>query len=213
MPSQTPNQTPNLPRASRIKHVAPLLLLCPLLAVSDSVINAVGLSVVAILVTTTAGFPLTFALRRLPEYGRIAVVVIVTSGVVTSATLLAHAWFYDLYRAIGVYLPLLVAGGLLLARNDVAAPMEQRRLFLLAGLKTGLMFSALLVTLGAIREFVGHGSLFFGAEALPGEFADGLITRFFPPDYGFVLAVLPPGAFIASGIVLAIRNFFRNKQT
>jgi len=195
----------------RHKQVAPLLLLCPLLAVSDSTINALGLSFVAILVTTTASLPLTFALRRLPEYGRIAVVVIIASGVVTSATLLAHAWFYDLYRAIGVYLPLLVAGGLLLARNDVATPHVQRRALVLAGLKTGLFFSIALIALGAAREFVGHGSLFFGAEALPGHFAGRFALRFFHPDYGFVLAVLPPGAFIAMGILFAARNYYRRK--
>jgi len=191
------------------KQIAPLLLLCPLLAVSDSTINALGLSVVAILVTTTASLPLTFTLRRLPEYGRIAVVVIITSGVVTSAILLAHAWFFDLYRAIGVYLPLLVAGGLLLARNDVAVPREQRRALVFAGLRTGLMFSVALIVLGAAREFVGHGSLFFGAEALPGKVANHFTTQFFHPDFGFVLAVLPPGAFIAMGVLFAVRNYFR----
>lgn len=192
--------------------MAPLLLLCPLLAVSDSTINALGLSVVAVLVTTTASLPLTLALRRLPEYGRIAVVVIVTSGVVTSAILLARAWFYELYLAIGVYLPLLVASGLLLARNDVAAPQEQRRALVLAGLKTGLIFSAALIVLGATREFVGHGSILFGAEALPGRVAERLVAQFFQADLGFVLAILPPGAFIAMGILLAIRNALRARS-
>src|SRR5689334_1014038 len=104
------------PDPRRHNRVAPLLLLCPLLAVSDSTINALGLSVVAILVTMIASLPLTVALQRLSEYGRIAIVTVIASGVVTTATLLAHAWFYDLYTAIGFYLPLLVACGLLLAR-------------------------------------------------------------------------------------------------
>jgi len=193
------------------RRVAPLLLLCPLLAVSDSIINALGLSVVAIIVMTIASLPLTFALQRLPEYGRIAIVVIVVSSVVTSALLLAHAWYFDLYRAIGVFLPLLVAGGLLIARSDVVAPREQRSVLMLAGLKTGLLFSAALIVLGAAREFVGHGSFFFGAEALPGQFADRFVARFFHPDLGFVLAILPPGAFIAMGLLFAIRNAYRNK--
>src|SRR3974377_683624 len=94
---------------NRISRVPPLLLLSPLLAVSDSTINALGLSVVALLILIVASVPLSVAVRRLPEYGRIAVVVVIPSGVVTCATLLAHAWFYELYRAIGVYLPLLTA--------------------------------------------------------------------------------------------------------
>jgi Na+-translocating ferredoxin:NAD+ oxidoreductase subunit E len=195
---------------NRDNRVAPLLLLCPLLAVSDSTINALGLSIVAILVTTTASLPLTLALRRLPQYGRIAITAIISSGVVTSATLLAHAWFYGLYRAIGIYLPLLVAGGLLLARNDVAAPREQRRALVFAGLRTGLAFSVALIVLGATREFVGHGSVLFGAEALPGNVAGHFVAQFFQPDLGFVLAVLPPGAFIAIGILFALRNAYRD---
>jgi electron transport complex protein RnfE len=202
-----------LPTETRARRVAPLLLLCPLLAVSDSIINALGLSVVAILVISIASLPLTFALRRLPEYGRIALVVIIVSGIVTSALLLTHAWFFDLYRAIGIYLPLLVAGALLIARNDVAAPRGPRRALVLAGLRTGLLFSTALIVLGATREFVGHGSLFFGAEAVPGKFFGGLVTRFFHPDFGFVLAILPPGAFIAMGLLFALRNAYRNKTS
>jgi Na+-translocating ferredoxin:NAD+ oxidoreductase subunit E len=196
------------------KRVVPLLMLCPLLAVSDSVINALGLSVVAILVTVIASLPMSLTLQRLPEYGRIAAVVIITAGVVTSAQLLIHAWFYDLYLAIGAYVPLLVAGALMITRYDVVTPREQRRELVIAGLRTGLAFAAALITLGAAREFVGHGSLFFGAQALPGNWAEHLHVQLFHADLGFVLATLPPGAFIAMGILFAVRNGYlaRKKQ-
>jgi len=186
--------------------VAPLLMLCPLLAVSDSVINAVGLSIVAVLVTLTASLPMSVTLQRLPEYGRIAAVVIIAAGAVTAALLLTHAWFYDLYLAIGTYLPLLVACGLLITRYDVATPRDKRRTLIFAGLRTGFKFSVVLVALGAAREFIGHGSLFFGASALPGHIADRFDIQIFHPDLGFVLAVLPPGAFIAMGVLFAARN-------
>lgn len=197
-----------LPRNDLDKRIMPLLMLCPLLAVSDSVINALGLSVVALAVTMLASIPLSITLQRLPEYGRIAAVVIVASGVVTSSLLLANAWFYDLYRAIGLFIPLLVANGLLIARNDVAAPQERTRSLVLAGMRTGLSFSAALLILGAIREFVGHGSLMMGAASLPGQFVDRFALQIFHPDMGFVLAVLPPGAFIAMGLLFAVRNWF-----
>jgi electron transport complex protein RnfE len=193
---------------SSTRRVAPLLMLCPLLAVSDSVINALGLSVVAIVVTLIASLPMSLTLQRLPEYGRIAAVVILAAGVVTSTMLLVHAWFYDLYLAIGAYIPLLVAGGLMITRYDVVTPREQRHTLIYAGLRTGFTFSAALLTLGATREIVGHGSLFFGARALPGTWADHFAMQFFQPDLGFVLAALPPGAFIAMGIMFAVRNWY-----
>lgn len=193
-------------------RAAPLLMLCPLLAVSDSVINALGLATVAFAVILVAALPMSLTLRRLPEYGRIAAVVVIAAGVVTSALLLIHAWFYDLYRAIGAYVPLLVAAGLMLTRYDVVTPRERRRALLWAGMRTGVAFAAALLILGAAREFVGHGSLFFGAEALPGSWADAFATQFFRPDLGFVLAALPPGAFIAIGLLLAVRNAVLNRK-
>jgi Na+-translocating ferredoxin:NAD+ oxidoreductase subunit E len=193
------------------KRVTPLLMLCPLLAVSDSVINALGLSAVAIIVTVVASLPMSVTLQRLPEYGRIAAVVVIAGGVVTSALLLIHARFYELYLAIGAYVPLLVAGGLMITRYDVVTPREQRRSFVYAGVRTGLIFSAALLTLGTVREFVGHGSLFTGAQALPGTWAV-LDKQFFNADLGFVLASLPPGAFIAMGILFAVRNWFVSRR-
>jgi electron transport complex protein RnfE len=193
------------------KRVAPLLMLCPLLAVSDSVINALGLSAVVIVVTILSSLPMSLTLQRLPEYGRIATVVIIAAGVVTSALLCIHAWFYELYLAIGTYVPLLVAGGLMITRYDVVTPREQRQTLIYAGLRTGLSFSAALLILGAAREFVGHGSLFFGSRALPGTWTD-MQMQFFNTDLGFVLAALPPGAFIAMGILFAARNWFVSRR-
>jgi electron transport complex protein RnfE len=189
-------------------RVAPLLMLCPLLAVSDSVINALGLSIVAIVVTVIASLPMSLTLQRLPEYGRIAAVVVIASGVVTSALLMIHAWFYDLYLAIGAYVPLLVAGGLMITRYDVVTPREHRHTLIYAGIRTGLSFSIALLFLGAVREFIGHGSLFFGANALPIAWINRLQMQLFHADLGFVLATLPPGAFIAIGILFAMRNWY-----
>jgi Na+-translocating ferredoxin:NAD+ oxidoreductase subunit E len=192
--------------SSNGKRIEPLLMLCPLLAVSDSVINALGLSIVAMLVALTASLPTSLALQRLPEYGRIGAVVVIAAGVVTSAMLVIDAWFYELYLAVGTYLPLLVAGGLLLSRQDVATPRARQSALVAAGLRTGLKFSLALLLLGAAREWVGHGSLLSGAQTLPGSVMEKLSLQVFNPEYGFVLALLPPGAFIAIGLLFAIRN-------
>jgi electron transport complex protein RnfE len=193
-------------------RVAALLMLCPLLAVSDSVINALGLSIVAMLVTLAASIPLSMTLQRLPEYGRIAIAVAIIASVVTAAALLVNAYFHELYLAIGAYLPLLIGSGLLIARYEVAVQPSPDRSLVLAGLRTGAVFSAVLLGLGATREFVGHGSLFFGASALPFAGAEKLTRQMFHPDLGFVLALLPPGAFIAMGILFAIRNWIRQRR-
>jgi electron transport complex protein RnfE len=207
---QAPNHKP-----LTTTRVAALLLLCPLLAVSDSVINALGLGSVAILVTIAASIPLSVALKRLPEYGRIAVAVAIISAVVTCAVLIANAYFHKLYIAIGAFLPLLLSGGILLARYEVAGVEPStgtQRSMLLTGLRTGFTFAAVLLGLGAVREFVGHGSLLFGAEALPIYGVEQLTVQVFDADLGFVLATLPPGAFIAMGMLFAARNWFRQRS-
>jgi electron transport complex protein RnfE len=194
-------------------RVATLLMLCPLLAVSDSVINALGLGLVAFVVTAVASVPLSITLQRLPEYGRIATAVTIVAAVVTCAILFINAFFHELYLAIGAYLPILVASGLLIARYDVAKmrPSTERRSLILAGIRTGGVFAAVLIVLGAAREFVGHGSLLFGAHALPIAGAEALTRNFFPAEFGFVLAALPPGAFIAMGVLFAVRNWIRQR--
>ena len=196
-PIDTPSST--LPRSERI---APILMLCPLLAVSDSVLNALGFGLVAMLVAVLASLPMSMTLQGLPQYGRIVLAVAVIAGVVTSALLMANAYFHDLYLSVGAYLPLFVASGLLLARFDMSGARERRGTLILAALRTGAAFAFALLCLGAARELVGHGSLLFGA----GSFA----MQLFHPDKGFVLAALPPGAFIAMGLLFALRNAYQN---
>jgi len=202
-----------MPLPSPNRNAATLLALSPLLAVSDSVINALGFGLVALLVTVVASIPTSINLNRYNEYGRIAVIVTTVAGVVTSAMLLAHAWFYELYRAIGAYLPLLIGGGLLLSRGAVHAPHTNWLLFALIGIRSGMWFVLSLLVLGAARELIGHGSLLVGVSGLPGAPPAWMERTLFEADYGFVLAILPPGAFIAMGLLFAVRNWHRNKDT
>jgi electron transport complex protein RnfE len=206
------NKSAATTKSASSARVAALLLLCPLLAVSDSVINALGLGIVAILVTLAASVPLSVTLQRLPDYGRIATVVATVAAVVTCAVLLANAYFHELYLAIGAYLPLLVASGLLIARYEVVAQRDHRLQLVIASFRIGLVFASVLLALGATREFVGRGSLLFGAHALPFLGTDLIERQFFHPDLGFVLATLPPGAFIAMGVLFAIRNWYRGRS-
>jgi electron transport complex protein RnfE len=201
-----------MPLPSPNRNIATLLALSPLLAVSDSVINALGFGLVALLVTVIASIPTSINLNRYNEYGRIAVIVMTVAAVVTSAMLLAHAWFYELYRAIGAYLPLLVGGGLLLSRGAVHAQHTNWLVFALIGVRSGLWFLLALLILGAARELIGHGSLLVGVSNLPGSPPAWLEQTIFHADLGFVLAILPPGAFIAIGLLFAMRNWNRNRQ-
>jgi Na+-translocating ferredoxin:NAD+ oxidoreductase subunit E len=201
------------PNPQPIRAISPLLVLCPLLAVSDSVINGLGLGLVAVMVVVVATAPLSITLQTDSEFVRIATAVAIVSATVTVAILLTDAYFHELYLAIGAYLPVLAAGGILVARGDLAAPRERRRDIIVAGLRTGFVFAAVLVVLSAGRELVGNGSLFAGIQTLPvvgPKLSEG---RFFRPEFGFVLAILPPGAFIAVGLLLAARNWYREKTS
>lgn len=183
-----------------------LLGLCPLLAVSSSVGSALGLGLatVAVLVTSN-GIAALAGPRLLPEV-RLAVFVISIAGAVTTVELAMAAWWPGLHDSLGIFLPLIVTNCLVLARAESFASRQSLGRALLDGLAMGIGFLTVLLVLGAVRELLGRGSLgadlhlLFGAGAAPA----GL--RLFPERHGLVLALLPPGAFVLLGGLLALRN-------
>jgi Na+-translocating ferredoxin:NAD+ oxidoreductase subunit E len=157
-----------------------LLGLCPLLAVSTSVDNALGLALATCAVLLTSNAIASLVGRWLLPEVRIAVFVLAIAGAVTSVQLAIAAWWPGLHDALGIFLPLIVTNCLVLARAESFASLQPLGLALLDGAAMGLGFGLVLVTLGALREFLGHGLL---------------------------LALLPPGAFILLGLMLALRNW------
>lgn len=183
-----------------------LLGLCPLLAVSTSVASALGLGLATIAVLMASNAIAAVAGPRVPREVRLAVFVMVIAASVTSIELAMAAWWPGLHAALGIFLPLIVTNCLVLARAESFASRESIPRALLDGLAMGCGFLLVLLALGASRELLGRGSLGADLELLLGERFAGAGWRLFPEQDGWLLALLPPGAFILLGLMLAIGN-------
>ena len=188
-----------------------LLGLCPLLAVSNTVINSLGLSIATTL-TLVLSNTLVSSLRGyiLPEI-RLPLFVLMIAGIVTIIELVMSAWFYQLYLTLGIFIPLIVTNCAIIGRAEVFASKNQVLPSLLDGLAMGLGFSFALLVLGAVREVLGTGMLFSQADLLFGESAKNWQINVFDGYSGMLLALLPPGAFIALGLLIALKNMLANK--
>ena len=183
-----------------------LLGLCPLLAVSGTVINALGLGIATTLVL--AGSNVTVSLIRnlvRPEL-RIPSFVLVIASFVTAVELLMQAFLYDLYLVLGIFIPLIVTNCVIIARAESFASKNNVWRSLLDGLAMGIGFTAVLLLLGGIREILGHGTLLAQAELMFGEGTEWLTITLIDDYRGFLLAILPPGAFLGLGLLIAVKN-------
>lgn len=184
-----------------------LLGLCPLLAVSNSVVNALGLGL-----ATTAALVLSNTLvsliRRVVVHEiRLPVFVLVIASVVTAIDLGMSAYFHELHRTLGIFIPLIVTNCAILGRAEAYAAKNPVDRAAVDGVFMGLGFTLALVVLGAIREIIGTGTLFNRAEVLFGDAARDWGIRLFDDYGGFLLAILPPGAFLGLGFIIALKNY------
>lgn len=183
-----------------------LLGLCPLLAVSSSVINAfaLGLATTMVLIGTNG---LVSLIRNLvPNEIRIPVFVMIIASLVTCVELLMQAFVYELYLVLGIFVPLIVTNCAIIGRAEAFASKNVVSLSMLDGLMQGIGFTIVLMLLGAIREFLGQGTLFSGAALFFGDWASGLTVQLVDFDHQFLFAILPPGAFLAMGLLIASKN-------
>lgn len=183
-----------------------LLGLCPLLAVSHTVANALGLGLATVLVLTLSS-ALVSALRPLlrPEI-RLPMFVLVIAVSVSSVELLVRAWLPELHDAVGVFIPLIATNCVILARAEAFAARQPLALAALDGLMMGLGFLAVLVAIGAMREITGHGTLLADMHLLLGESGRALRLEVLGGQRGLLLAILPSGAFFALAFLVAARN-------
>lgn len=131
---------------------------------------------------------------------------------VTNVGLIMNAFTYELYLTLGIFIPLIVTNCAIIGRAEAFASKNKFFPSLLDGVMQGLGFTAVLCTLGALREMIGQGTLFSGAEQLFGEWASDLTISFYLTDSTFLFAILPPGAFVGLGILIAIKNGIDNKR-
>jgi Na+-translocating ferredoxin:NAD+ oxidoreductase subunit E len=181
-----------------------LLGLCPLLAVSTSFINGLGLGIATTLVLLASNVTVSVIREFLRPEIRIPVFVMVIASFVTAVELAMNAWFHELFRVLGIFIPLIVTNCAIIGRAEAFASREPPSLAALDGLSMGIGFTGVLVTLGAARELIGQGTLFADAHMMFGEAARGLELQVV--DGGFLLALLPPGAFIGLGLMVAAKN-------
>lgn len=190
-----------------------LLGLCPLLAVTGTVVNGLALGLATMLTLMFSNLSVSLLRGLLKPEIRIPAFVLIIASVVTVIELLMHAFFYDLYRVLGIFIPLIVTNCAIIGRAEVFASKNSPLPSLLDGFATGLGFCITLVLLGALRELSGRGTLLAGADMLLGNWASHLTLTIIPDHPGFLLAILPPGAFIGLALLIAARNAWQASKT
>lgn len=183
-----------------------LLGLCPLLAVTATIANALGLGVATLLVLVGSNILVSLVRDYVPKEIRIPVFVMIIAALVTCVQLLINAYAYNLYLSLGIFLPLIVTNCVIIGRAEAFASRNSLAHSAFDGLMMGLGFTAVLMVLGATRELLGQGTLFDGADLLLGEWASVLTIHVWQVDTPFLLAMLPPGAFIGMGLLIALKN-------
>lgn len=186
--------------------IVQLLGLCPLLAVSATVTNALGLGIATTFVLVGSNLIVSLIRKFLPQEIRIAVFVMVIASLVTCVQLLLNAYTYGLYESLGIFIPLIVTNCIIIGRAESFASKNPVLPAVLDGLWMGLGMTLALVILGALREILSKGTLFDGADLLLGDWASCLRIELVHLDSGLLLAMLPPGAFIGTGFIIAIKN-------
>lgn len=183
-----------------------LLGLCPLLAVTSTITNALGLGLATLLVLVGSNVTVSIVRNWVPKDIRIPVFVMIIAGFVTIVQLMMNAYTFGLYQSLGIFIPLIVTNCAIIGRAEAFASKNTVPLSAFDGLMMGLGFMLVLVVLGAMRELIGQGTLFDGADLLLGPWAAALRIEVFSFDNQFLLAILPPGAFLGLGLLIAAKN-------
>lgn len=183
-----------------------LLGLCPLLAASNNVVNGIALGFATTGVMMLSGGTVSLIRRVVPNDVRLPIYVLVIAAHVTLVESLMAAYLHELYRLLGFFVPLIVTNCAILGRAEAFASKHSFDRAVLDGFGTGLGFTAVLAVLGALREAVGTGALLDHADLLFGAAAKSWKLALFPAEDGCLLAVLPPGALIALGLLVAAKN-------
>lgn len=179
-----------------------MLGLCPLLAVSNTTINALGLGIATLIVLTLTNLIISLLRKQIATEIRIPIFVLIIASIVTIIEVLMQAYFYNLYQILGIFVPLIVTNCAILGRAEAFASKNTVLKSTLDGLSMGLGFMLVLILLGFLRELVGSGTMFAGSDLI---FANDFSFTLF--DTQTILAILPPGAFIILALIVAFKNY------
>ena len=183
-----------------------LLGLCPLLAVTGTVVNALGLGLATTLVLFSSNTAVSMIRNFVPDAVRLPAFVMIIASLVTCAELLMQAFTYELYEILGIFIPLIVTNCAILGRADAYACKNPIVPAAVDGLMMGIGFTAVLLVLGAMREVIGQGTLFSGMNLIFGDMAVSWKIILIDDYSNFLFAILPPGAFVGMGLIIAIKN-------
>jgi electron transport complex protein RnfE len=165
-----------------------------------------GLGIATLLVLVGSNVTVSLVRNFVPKDIRIPVFVMIIAAFVTIVQLLMNAYTFGLYQALGIFIPLIVTNCAIIGRAEAYASKNTPLLSAFDGIMMGLGFMVVLVLLGAMRELIGQGTLFDGANLLLGDWATVLRIEVFQFDNQFLVAILPPGAFLGLGLLIAAKN-------
>ena len=188
-----------------------LLGLCPLLAVTGTVVNAIGLGVATMAVLIMSNLSVSLIRNFVNDAIRLPAFVMIIASLVTCAELLMKAFTYELYQILGIFIPLIVTNCAILGRADAYASKNNPVFAAVDGFMMGLGFLIVLVLLGAMRELIGQGTLFADMQLIFGESASAWKITFIGDYSNFLFAILPPGAFVGMGLIIALKNVIDDK--
>lgn len=188
-----------------------LLGLCPLLAVTGTVVNALGLGLATMLVLVGSNIAVSLVRNYVPTAVRLPAFVMIIASYVTCTELLMQAYTYELYTVLGIFIPLIVTNCAILGRADAFAAKNGVLPSAIDGFMMAVGFAIVLVLLGAMREVIGQGTLFANMDLLFGENAANWKWVVFDEYPDFLFAILPPGAFVGMGLLIAFKNVIDNK--
>lgn len=188
-----------------------VLGLCPLLAVSGSVVNGLGMGIATVAVLTGSNTAVSLIRNQITDAIRLPAFVMIIAALTTCVQLLMQAFAFEMYEILGIFIPLIVTNCAIIGRAEAFASKNAVLPSALDGFIMGMGFLAILVLLGAMRELLGHGTLFANMDLLLGEnFADSRIVVI--ENYkSFLFAVLPPGAFVGLGLIIAGKNIIDSR--
>jgi len=183
-----------------------LLGMCPAMAMTTSATNGFGMGLATAVVMAASSWLVAIFRNKITTEVRIPVYILIVAAMVTVVDLGMNAWMHELYKVLGLFIPLIVSNCLPLARLEAFAAKQPPVSALLDGLFMGLGFTIALTAVGAVREILGSGTLFADASLLLGPSFKVIEMRLLPADMGVLMMILPPGGFIVTGLLVVVKR-------
>lgn len=183
-----------------------MLGLCPSMAMTTSATNGFGMGMATLVVIVATSFLVSTFRKFITQEVRIAIFVVISAVMVTVVDMAMNAWLHELYKVLGLFIPLIVVNCLPMARMESFSSKQPLLPSVIDGLFTGLGFTLALTLMGAVREIIGSGTLFADASLLLGPAFKVIEMRLLPEDMGVLIMILPPGAFLVLGLLIVAKR-------